>query len=105
VIYFRMLHPHVDPEVLGFIPTFVSELDPRPAREQFDEHYAHGGGWHLMPHWALIDGPGYVIKYPGDRPLQPLALANFRRETICFYDGSFVAIFQTDGSFEVDRMD
>ena len=28
-------------DYVGFIPMMLSETDPRPAKEQFDENYAH----------------------------------------------------------------
>lgn len=89
---------------LGFIPSFLSEYDPRPAREQLDQNYAHGGGWSPMPGWQL-QSDGESLRYPGDPVLHPLAEAKLRDETIRFYDCAFVAIFQPDGSFEVDRLD
>ena len=34
-----------NPDDLGLLPSMLSEHDPRPAREQFDARYGHGGGW------------------------------------------------------------
>ena len=38
-----------DHEALGFIPTFLHVDDPRPAAEQIDAAYQHGGGWKPNP--------------------------------------------------------
>jgi hypothetical protein len=93
------------PAVLGFIPGFVSEDDPRPVHEQFDEHYI--GGWDpMLPSakgWKL-DQNNY-LHYPGDPPLAPLAHAYCRDELILVYHPAFVCIVQRDGSFSVARMD
>ena len=32
-------------EQLGMLPYFIDPNDPRPAREQLDANYQHGGGW------------------------------------------------------------
>lgn len=90
---------------VGFIPSFLSENDPRPAREQIDENYSHGGGWSPYPPeaWTLLDN--HVIKYPGDPKLKPRAQAKLRDETIVVYDGGITAIFQKDGKVEIARLD
>lgn len=90
---------------LGFIPMFVSEDDPRHAREQFDAGYAHGGGWNPFGQgkWKML-ASGNLL-YPEDPPTELLFEAKLRDETIRVYDYGFVAIVQPDGSFEVSRMD
>ena len=91
-------------DLVGFIPTFLRESDPRPAAAQFNERYAHGGGWSPMEGWALeIDS--CAISYPGDPAYQPVAAIDFRDERIYVYQHAWVAIVQADGSFEVERMD
>jgi hypothetical protein len=97
------LAPRVDPEMLGVIPSFLSEDDPRPAREQFDAHYRIGGGWRPMPGFTML--PDGALGYPGDPPTLALAETRLRDETIRFYEYSWVAVIQPDGSFEVCRMD
>lgn len=104
MIPFKILHPDATPDHLGLIPLFLFETDPRPAAQQFDEHYSFGGGWHPMAGWSLQAGGG--LKYSGDDdPLIPLAEATLRDEIIRVYDCGWVAIFQPDGTFEVSRMD
>ena len=89
-------------DLLGYIPMFLFEDDPRPAAEQFNERYAHGGGWQPMDKWKLS---GDQIKYPGDPPYHPVARGQLRGETIWVYPHSWVCIVQPDGSFQVARMD
>jgi hypothetical protein len=87
-------------DVLGYIPSFLSEDDPRPAREQFDEHYI--GGWHPQDGFTM---KGKYLLFPGDPPLEPLAFTMFGEEAIIMYPHSYVAIVQPDSSFQVARMD
>ena len=96
-------HPEMTLEHLGFIPSFLSDTDPRPMREQFAEHYGWGP---TLPKLTLLDGR--TLHYPGDPPLEPLAkieLEDGRKEFAYFYETEQVAIIQPDGSFEVNRMD
>jgi len=99
----EILHPGATPEHLGLVPGFLSEDDPRPAREQFDERYAHGGGW--RPQGGFTFGPRYLLRYPGDPPMMPIARTRFRNELIMLYPYAYVAIVQPDQSFEICRMD
>jgi hypothetical protein len=87
---------------VGFILTFLDEGDPRPAREQFQERYVYGG-WKNQS--GFKKSGVATLHYPGDPPLEPLALIPLRHEKIFIYPGAYVAIFQPDGSFEACRMD
>lgn len=81
-MHWRM-HNGQQPEVLGFIPQFLSDFDPRPAAEQFDEAYAHGGGWHSFGKgkWklSLADSAmsglygASTLRYPGDSAFRIIA--------------------------------
>ena len=84
-MYWEMLHPQMTMEHLGFLPDFLSERDRRPAAQQINENYAHGGGWHpnLKGEWMMLEG--HKLKYPGDPVLAPLAQAKLRDELIVFY--------------------
>jgi hypothetical protein len=81
----------------------LSEDDPRPAREQLDSHYKHGGGW--VPFEGFRLGSDNSLLYPGDPPIRPVARARLRDEVILVYLHDWVAIKQPNGSFEVCRMD
>lgn len=89
--------------VVGAIPMFLSELDPRPAREQFHTAYSHGGGWFPMEGWTF-DSVTHTIKYPGEPKRQPLAEATLRDEHIFVYESAWVVILAPDGAFEISRM-
>jgi hypothetical protein len=96
------LHNGAFPELLGFLPGMLSEEDPRPAREQFDANYQHGGGWRPQARFELR---GTDLCYPNDPPLTVLAQTRLRDETIRLYPYGYVVILQPDGSFEACRMD
>ena len=100
----ELIHPKMTPEHLGLIPLFLSEDDPRSAREQIHVRYAHGGGWHPY-HGFKFNPKTYTLKHPGDPTLRPLARAQLRTETILFYDYAWVGIMQKDGSFDIARID
>lgn len=103
MIRFDLKKKGITEEYLGLIPLFLSPGDPRPARVQFNENYAHGGGWRPRPEFKVL--PNLNIKYPGDTPLKLWAEGKLRDETIRIYDCGYVSITQPDGSFEVSRMD
>lgn len=98
-----MLNPRANPEDLGFIPMFLSENDPRSAKEQIHGNYQHGGGWSKFDGFVLNDDKS--ISYPGDPPQYPYAMTLFRDELIFVYPSSWVLILQKDDSFEIARID
>jgi len=91
------------PDHVGMIPLWLDERDPRPAREQLDAAYQHGGGWRPFKGFKMLRD--HSIKYPGDPALKPLALMKLRDEVIAVYPHAWVMILQKDGSFEICRMD
>jgi hypothetical protein len=103
MLVFTMLRD-ATPDILGFIPHFLSPNDPRPAAEQINANYQHGGGWRAQPGFKL-NPVTRALKYPGDPPLLPLAEAHLRDELILFYEYEYLAIIQPDNTFEVCRLD
>lgn len=98
----KFLHPH-GIDLVGYIPEFLFESDDRPAREQFNERYAHGGGWSPFNGFAVSDDA--TLEYPGDPAIKPVARIAFRDEEIFIYPYAWVMIRQPNGSTEVARMD
>lgn len=95
-------HPNVTIETLGYIPDFVSDEDPRPAREQFAANYI--SGWHPVPGFKILGNGNLVSR--GDPPCRLLAQARLRDEYICLYEHSWVSVIDIrDGTYEVSRMD
>lgn len=92
-------------EHLGFLPGMLDIDNPKPAKEQFNDAYGHGGGWRPMSKFKMVNPKTFKIYYPGDPAMLPLAMTKLRDETILFYDYAMVCIVQPDGSFEVARMD
>lgn len=99
--------PFTNPQYTGFLPQFLSELDPRGAVEQIDAHYQHGGGWHDFEGFALTGNSeqGYALEYPEDPPMLELSRAQLRDETIVLFQYEWVAVIQSDGAFRVARID
>lgn len=89
-------------EMLGFIPSFLSESDPRDAVTQLNEAYAHGGGWRDFHGFTMTERMG--LKYPGDPELLPIALTWLRDEEILVYPHAWVAVASGE-TFRVARMD
>jgi hypothetical protein len=87
---------------LGFLPSLISEEDPRSVKDQLNDNYRHGGGWNPMDGWRL---DGQTLHFPGDPPMSPLAMTKCRDELILFYPYSFLCVIQPDKSFEVSRID
>lgn len=104
MITFELLHPKTLPQHLGLIPSFFSQSDPRSAKEQIHERYAHGG-WLPMAKWHW-DPSTEFLTYPGTRSLVPIARATLHdKETIYIYPHAWVCIVQPDGTYEVTRAD
>jgi hypothetical protein len=94
-------HPSARPDHLGFIPSFLHEGDPRPAREQINENYV--SGWSPFHGITMDEG---CLRYPGDPPFPLIAESKLRDETIrLYFPGAWVAIIQPDGSYEVAKID
>jgi len=95
-------------DMIGIIPFILSEADPRPAVEQLDAGYAHGGGWRPFEGFKLvINGKGNwpELHYPGDPPTVAIAQAKLRDERIILFQHAWVAVVQADGNYVVARMD
>jgi hypothetical protein len=90
-----------NPEILGIVPSFLNEDDPRPAHEQINDRYI--SGWHPMSGFKMDDR--CTLFYSGDPPLPAIAMTMLRDERITFYSGAWLAITQPDGTFEVGRVD
>lgn len=102
-LIWELKHPRATFEMLGpFLPTFLDGADPRPAAEQYNESYAHGGGWQPFESFRQTS---HGLEYPGDPTMLLIAETHLRDETIRLYDCAWVTITQPDGSFEACRMD
>lgn len=96
------LHPQ-GRDAVGVLPYWLDAADPRPAAEQFNTAYTHGGGWRSFDGFVLR--ADNTIKYPGDPPYKPMARMQLRDETIFVYPHAWVAVVQPDRSFQICRMD
>lgn len=92
----------------GIVPQFLSGKDPRPAVEQIDTAYAHGGGWREFAGFTLVnngDETEIHLVYPGEPPMRAKAYARLRDELIVLFDLDWCAIIQPDGAHNIARLD
>lgn len=92
-------------DILGELEGWINDSDPRPAYQQINHHYSHGGGWHeFKDKWRVL--PGFarddigripIIQYPGDPPYRPVAFIRLREELIVLYPHAIVAVFDKQG--------
>ena len=92
---------------VGWLPIIFQEGDPRTAQEQADDRYSHGGGWMPFEGFKLGNsGSSLNLVYEGDRPMNELARANFRDQTLVLFEGSWIGLIEADGTLaSVSRMD
>jgi hypothetical protein len=105
-----MLHPRAEFEDLGMLPLIFLESDPRPLREQVEDRYRHGGGYHSMGNGFEVNPETKALhstQYPDDRPFAAVLEIRLdgHDEWITLYTHGIVRIAQADGSFDVIRMD
>ena len=107
MIKFQNLTKYPDDRVqqaLGLIPQFLSEDNPGSAKTQFHNNYRHGGGWSPMKGFTF-NKESLTLSYPGDPPMRAYAMAMLRAEIIYIFDHAWVLIWQSNGDWEVARMD
>lgn len=103
-----MVRDHNAAQLLGFIPDFVDAADDRPVAQQFNERYAHGGGWRPLQGFKL---DGHALVYPGteeteeepawpDERYLPLAYTvhPLTDEMIVVYECALVMVVRPDGA-------
>lgn len=102
----KIVEPH-ETEELGLLPAIFNPADPRPAREQIEDRYAHGGGWrpYGKGKWTIDYADGGTLRYPEDPAMRPWAALELNDEMVLVYDCSIIAVVQRDGTFDVLRMD
>lgn len=100
----EMLDRRFEPEMLGFIPGWLNDEDPRSLVEQMDAGYGYGG-FKAHPITGFKAVREKCLKYPGDPLLRPLAQTELHGETLCFYDSAICAVWREDGSFVASRFD
>lgn len=88
-------------EHLGCIPEFLDDADERSATEQLAANYV--SGWTNVKKFKM--GPDGELYYPGDPAVWPLWESRLRDEMIMVYQHGWVAVVQSDGSYEVSRLD
>lgn len=99
--------PYDPDNLLGYLPGFFDEADPRPAQVQAHQNYAHGGGWFDAPKDLKLEATddGMVLTYPGDPPQHLIAMSELRNETLLFFENDWLCILQPDASYRIARFD
>jgi hypothetical protein len=100
----------VEGGAVGVLDRIFRNGDPRPAKEQIEDRYYHGGGYRPIPGFRLERGS---IVYPGDpengeddEVYEPIAFTALNStELIVLYQSGFVRVSQTNGDFDIVRMD
>lgn len=92
----------------GFLPEIIQSGDDRPAAEQLDARYAHGGGFmpfegFTLNRWETV-GKAFIT-YPEDPPLREVSRAVLRDETLILFECEWLAIVQKGGSYKITRVD
>lgn len=93
-------------QAAGYIPWFLDEDDPRPAKEQINQNYI--SGWNefegfILHDWKKPDRA--YLSYPDDPPMREKSRAKLRDETLILFQSDWFAIVQPDGTFNVARLD
>jgi hypothetical protein len=95
------------PDLVGLIPSFICETDPRPVTQQIDDNYQHGGGWRPLPGMTL--SPGLVLLGGDPEPYRPIAITRLaEREDqtlVIIFERGVTAVVEADGSYQVARLD
>lgn len=83
----------------GLLPVILRAEDARPAWEQLQERYAHGGGY--MPvrgNWSLSVRPSglWRLGFPGDPPYKEVSRTYLpkSRELLVLFECSFMVIVE-----------
>lgn len=94
----------INGHLAGYLPQIITSADPRPVKEQIADRYAHGGGYRPFTGFTFDPAEG-VLKYDGDPPYTMIAAAVINHERVILFDASWVMIMQSDGTYEIVRMD
>jgi len=94
-----------DRSVTNYLPVIFSPTDERPAVEQANDRYAHGGGWRKFSGFIL--GADKSLTYPGDPAYRPVAqsLLPLTLEILIQYPHGWVMIYRSPKDWEVSRLD
>jgi hypothetical protein len=103
MLTWTLKHPNATMDMLGYLPGFLSDEDPRSAKEQIHTSYQHGGGWTSFPGFELLENGN--LQYPGDPETRLVAETKLRKEVVRLYEHAWVVILQEDGTWELARID
>jgi len=96
------------PAQLGLLPSFFIKDDPRPAVDQLNERYAHGGGFCPLDGFVIEEGR---IVYPAseewetDEVYYPIARTFVNGEPVTLFEMSWLTLKDKTGKTVVCRVD
>lgn len=103
---------YVENGVVGYLDQIFRTGDPRSAREQLEDRYAHGGGFRPNKGF-MVRNDGEALVFPGDPedgeedevflPIAWTVLDN--GEHLILYEGTWLRILHTDGNYDIVRID
>ena len=105
-LVFCALDEFVDTSVLEL---FVDEDNDMHPVDQIDRSYAHGGGWHEMLGFTVVeldlDGGAFELHYEGDPTTKERARAAYRNtHLIVLFEHDWVAVIEQPlGEKPIDR--
>lgn len=91
-----------DPEMWGFIPSFLNKDSPATTIQQLNA--GQPGGWHKFEGFKF-DKDRKILTYPGDPPMKAISTMHFKDDIVLLFPHSWVLVLQPDGKFEVARCD
>ena len=105
-----------NPGIAGLLPAIFLQSDPRPAAEQLNDRYAHGGGFMPTPDgaaWTYLSGEPAALTwrdlddqdYVEDFAEVSRAQLPLTGETLILFDAAMLVIAKQDGSYQLTRVD
>ena len=95
-----MIGGHIDD--WGFIPSFLSENNPKTAIQQLND--GQPGGQNKFEGFKF-DPERKLLTYPGDPPMKVMSELHFKNDIIMLFPHAWILVLQPDGKWEVARCD
>lgn len=87
----------------GYIPSFLSADSDDSIQEQLDAAYVTG--WRPTKADVRLDEETWMLHFSNDPPLHPVGACALNGSILVLYEHAWVLVMDTDGDWEVCRMD